>query len=149
MTRDITPRDLEKIIERLEKQRNRDGKPPDGGPSTSNPWGMSGEDTHTTPSASDHAASILSDMSTLQLAKFVAISRDFDDTDSDPPDHSSMVSTDPIIPLTPYSRARADDSHGYLSEADKARLEVLTGGGEWIDVTSSDMAAAHQIEDDL
>lgn len=147
MTRDITPRDIQKALERLEKQHDRDGKPPDGDPSTSNPRGVSGEDT--TPSASDHAAAILSDMSTLQLAKFVAISRNFDDTDSDPPDHSLMVSTDPIIPLTPYSKARADDSHGYLSEADKARLEVLTGGGEWIDVTSSDMAAAHQIEDDL
>lgn len=148
MARDVTRSDIRRMLERLEKRADRDGKSTKGDTSPRDPGGMSVGSV--TPSASDHAAAILSDLSTTQLAKFIAIERDFDDTQSDPPDHSgSALNTKPIIPLSAWSKARVDGSADYMSAADKARLEVITGGGEWIDVTSDDMAAARQIEGDL
>lgn len=153
--------DIRRMLERLEGNADLspDQEPPDGGPSTSNPGDMSGEDT--TPSALEHAESIISNMSVEQLAKFAAIERDFDDTDPEPesstPDYSAGpgpggVSGEAYLPLGAYSESRADpdDSMGkYLSDADQARLEVITGGGDWVDVTPEDMAAAQRILDEM
>lgn len=64
--------------------------------------------------------------------------RDFDNTEpkTAPPEPPvDSVSTEP------YSTA--------FSEADRARLEVLTGAREWIDVTHEDMKAARQLQNEL
>lgn len=87
-------------------------------------------------------------MSTTQIAKLVAIARDFDDTDPDPNGKRQpapeFVNTDLIIPLSGYSKGRTtnDEPDAYMSDADRARLDVLIGGGEWIEVSAEDMAAA-------
>lgn len=141
MARDVTRSDIRRAIERLEGRADR----VQGG-------GKSTEDAG--PPTSNRTADMLADMSTTRIAKLVAVERNFDDTDPGDPDRSTpgVVSKETSVPLTPYSCARADDVDGpddFLSDADAARLEVLTGGGEWIDATSDDMAAARQIEDEL
>ncbi|WP_336365304.1 hypothetical protein [Halalkalicoccus salilacus] len=85
-------------------------------------------------------------ISTYQIAQFIAINRDFDDTEPDHPDMSGTVDTEPYLAIRAYSEGRTDAPGDLLSEANRARLDVLTGGGEWIEVTPEDMAAARHLQ---
>ena len=151
MPKDFTERALRDALNRLEREiaRREDVDPSEGGTSERNPGNMTGENIPL--SAEEHAEAILSNMSTLQVARFIAIARDFDDTEPEPPDMPGAgdVNMKPFIPLSTYSKARVSGTGRNVSDTNAARLEVLTGGGEWIEVSAEDMAAARQIESEL
>lgn len=148
MVRDFSERDLRRALDRLEERFGPvDGsKPPEGDTSASNPRGDGREDN--TPSVSDHTEAIIADLSVEQLAKFSAIMRDFDDTEPEPPEHLGTANTEPFAPLGAYSKGRmdADGPTGTLSPADQARLDVVTGGGGYIEVTEADLSAARRLQ---
>lgn len=85
------------MLERLEEQADRSPAPElPAGDALALDLGVNGQEG-STPTASEYAETIHADMSTDQITKFIAISRDFDNTDPDLPDHSGTVNTKSFV----------------------------------------------------